>query len=205
MVAVLDLIGQFLGTPFSWAWIGKILLRGCCLDYARMLGSTSMAQMLGLTARSNCGNFYVADEFAGRNRPGNVPALGRAESGIVRVGLWSAVIYVKATAVAQRFTIWRSIGRIYWVWAGGVVFAIAAVSGYSSISNLFNKSQKFSKPKGFGSFFVFLLFLGKRRAPFASQCHDQRGTVLSNPHGITQTCMFSQTKQIRCNEIHISP
>lgn len=109
--AILDYAGNLLATPFSGGWTGWLLLAGLLFQFsARLLGGrASMAQMLGLTSLAAAPHIFAA-VTALLDVVGALSGINSLLSFVI--GVWSAVIYVKATAVAQNFSIGRALGAI---------------------------------------------------------------------------------------------
>lgn len=117
IAAVINYVGAVLAVPFSWAWIGWTLFAGLLIHFtSRLLGGRAgMAQMLGLTSLAAAPQIFTAltgllalfgvlsqiNLFSGLNS-----LLGFA------LAIWSAVVYIKATSVAQGFSYARAIGAI---------------------------------------------------------------------------------------------
>lgn len=132
VAAVLGYIGNVLATPFSSRWIEWILFMGLLFHFtARLLGGrASMAQMLGLTALATAPQIFfslVSVLMLVQNATAT-PLIGVLVGALgFVISLWTAVIYVKGTAVAQKFTVWRAIGTIVL----GYVLLIGAIIVFS--------------------------------------------------------------------------
>lgn len=129
VTAVLDWVGNVLATPFTSRWIGGILFLGLLFQLiARWLGGrASMAQMLGMTALATAPQIFwsLTSVLTLISNVSNIAAFGAVVPALnFVIMLWTAVIYVKAMAVAQKFTIWRSIGTVV---LGGVVLIAAFI------------------------------------------------------------------------------
>lgn len=117
VAAILNYVGSVLATPFTWMWIGWTLFAGLLFHFASRLlgGRATIAQMLGLTALAAAPQIFSALtsllELIASG--GGAAVVGAVNSllGFV-IGIWSAIIYVKATSVAQDFSIARAIGAI---------------------------------------------------------------------------------------------
>lgn len=117
VAAILNYVGSVLATPFTWMWIGWTLFSGLLFHFSsRILGGrATIAQMLGLTALAAAPQIFTAltSLLELVASAGGAVVIGAVNSllGFV-IGVWSAVIYVKATSVAQNFSIARAIGAI---------------------------------------------------------------------------------------------
>ncbi len=117
VVAILEYVGNVLATPFSWRWAGWMLFAGLLFQLAaRWLGGrASMAQMLGLSALAAAPQIFSAltSLLNLLATVGNSPILSSINGlfGFV-IAIWSAAVYVKATSVAQNFSLARSIGAV---------------------------------------------------------------------------------------------
>lgn len=146
VAAVLDYVGSVLATPFSWAWTGWLLFAGLLFQFASRLlgGRASMAQMLGLTALAAAPQIFTAltsllaliATAAGLSVLNGVNTL----LGFL-IAVWSAAVYIKATAVAQNFSIGRAVGAIligYVILIGvfilGLILFAITVSGLVAIA-----------------------------------------------------------------------
>lgn len=117
IAAVLAYIGGVLAHPFTWDFVGWMLFGGLVFQFAARLlgGRASMAQMLGLTALAAAPQVFTAiTSILGLIATlSGVGAFGSANGLIGFVlAIWSAAIYVKATAVAQGFTTGRALEAI---------------------------------------------------------------------------------------------
>ncbi len=114
---ILDWVGGLLTTPFTFGFMGFLLLFGLLVHWtSRWLGGRAgMAQMLGLTALGWAP--HILDPIS------SLLTLGGNLTGAALFGtlntllgwlllVWGAVIYVKATAIAQEFSYGRSIGAV---------------------------------------------------------------------------------------------
>lgn len=117
IASIINYVGNVLATPFSWMWAGWMLFAGLLFQIsARLLGGrASINQMLGLTALAAAPQIFssltsLLELFA---TLGNIPVLSNV-NGLLGflISLWSAVVYVKATSVAQNFSIGRAVGAI---------------------------------------------------------------------------------------------
>ncbi len=117
VAAVLNYIGNVLATPFSWTFAGWMLFAGLLFQFSSRLlgGRASINQMLGLTALAAAPQIFASltsllNLIA---TVGNAPLLSGVNGvlGFV-LAIWSAVVYVKATSVAQNFSLARSVGAI---------------------------------------------------------------------------------------------
>jgi hypothetical protein len=110
-------LGESTSVPFGGSFLGFLLIAGLFVHLtSRWLGGRAgIAQMLGLSALGLAP--HLLDPISSLIRlAGNLSgsgAFGPVESliGLV-VFVWGAVIYVKATAVAQEFTYGRALGAI---------------------------------------------------------------------------------------------
>lgn len=117
VAAVLDYVGSILATPFSWAWTGWLLFAGLLFQFASRLlgGRASMGQMLGLTALAAAPQVFTAltSLLALIAMATGVGVLGGLNTLLgFLIAVWSAVVYIKATAVAQNFSTGRAVGAI---------------------------------------------------------------------------------------------
>jgi hypothetical protein len=113
---ILTAVGSMLALPFSWAWAGWLLFAGLLIHFtSRLLGGRAgIAQMLGLTALAAAPQVFLAvNSLLGFLVATTGVPLGWLTSllGFV-VAVWAAVIYIKATAVAQDFSMARALGAI---------------------------------------------------------------------------------------------
>lgn len=114
--SLLVLIGTTVAVPFSWAWAGWLLFAGLLFHLtSRWLGGRAgIAQMLGLTALAAAPQILlvVSSFFTILQNVSALP-LGFLVSliGLI-VAIWSVVLYVKATSVAQGFSWLRALGAI---------------------------------------------------------------------------------------------
>lgn len=115
--AILGYIGQVLALPWSWSFAGILLFQGLLFHLtARWLGGRAgMAQMLGLTSLASAPMLFssVTSLFTLLATLGGIGLLGGLTGllGFI-ITIWSGVVYVKAMAVAQQFSIARAIGAI---------------------------------------------------------------------------------------------
>ncbi len=117
IAAIINYVGNVLVTPFSWMWAGWMLFAGLLFQFsARLLGGrASINQMLGLTALAAAPQIFssltsLLNLLAAR---ADVTALGSLASLLsFIIAIWSAAIYIKATSVAQNFSLARSVGAI---------------------------------------------------------------------------------------------
>jgi hypothetical protein len=130
--AVLDYVGNLLATPFTTMFVGTLLFAGLLFQLtSRWLGGqASMAQMLGLTALAAAPHLFTAvvnllNLLASAGGIGIFAGLASVIAAVLSI--WSAAIYVKATAVAQQFSIWRALGAI--ALGVGILVAIVIVLG----------------------------------------------------------------------------
>jgi hypothetical protein len=113
----LDWLGTVISTPFDLSYIGWTLLGGLIIGgvAASLGGKNDLNKMLGLTALAAAPQAFNAIPafLATLATLTGITAL-TSLNGLMALAfaLWSAVIYVKATAVAQQFTIGRAIGSI---------------------------------------------------------------------------------------------
>lgn len=131
IASFLVLVGTTVAVPFSWPWAGWLLFAGLVFHLtSRWLGGRAgIAQMLGLTALAAAPQLLlvVGSLFTILQTLLGVP-LGFLVSliGFV-VAVWSAVLYIKATGVAQGFSWLRALGAIalgYVLMIGGVILLI---------------------------------------------------------------------------------
>lgn len=133
--SILTLIGTTLAVPFSWAWSGWLLFAGLLFHLtSRWLGGRAgIAQMLGLTALAAApklllvlsSGLNILQTLVGIPLGFLVPLIGLV------VAIWSAVIYVKATSMAQGFSWLRALGAIVlgYVVLIGVLFVLVILFG----------------------------------------------------------------------------
>ncbi len=113
----LEWLGAVLTTPFSFAVLGYLLFAALLVHWmSRGLGGrAAMAQMLGLGALSYAPQIFnpVLSLLALGQNLTQAGALGTLNGllGLV-LFVWSTVIYVKATAIAQGFSYGRALGAI---------------------------------------------------------------------------------------------
>ena len=113
----LEWLGAVLTTPWSGGVLGYLLLAGLLVHLtSRWLGGRAgMAQMLGLSALSYAPQiFYPVSSLLtlGGTLTG-AGAFGALNSLVgLAIFVWSTIIYIKATALAQGFTYGRAIGAI---------------------------------------------------------------------------------------------
>lgn len=126
VVALVDYVGNVLATPFRFGWMGWTLLAGLLFQLTSRLfgGRASMAQMLGLSSLAAAPQVFSLLT--------SLLALTGALSGIGSllgfvIAVWSAAVYVKATAVAQNFSIGRALGAI--VVGLGILLGVVIVLG----------------------------------------------------------------------------
>ncbi len=130
VVAFLNFVGGTLATPFRWEWIGWTLFAGLLFQFsARLLGGqASMAQMLGLTTLAVAPQIFSSVTSL-LTLIGTVSGVGllASASGVVGFGIavWSAAVYVKATSVAQNFSMGRAVGAI--ALGGGILAGMLIV------------------------------------------------------------------------------
>ena len=115
--ALLRYIGTVLATPFGWNFMGWTLLAGLVFHFSSRLmgGRASMAQMLGLTALATAPQILSAiTSLLGLVVTATgASALGGLASLLgLLISVWGAAIYVKATAIAQDFSLWHALGAI---------------------------------------------------------------------------------------------
>jgi hypothetical protein len=141
VTALLNYFGLVLATPFSWQWIGWTLFAGLVIHFSSRLlgGRASMAQMLGLTCLAAAPQIFTAltalfTLLAVLGRVGALDTIGTLLGGLI--ALWSAVVYVKATAVAQQITWLRSLGAIALGFGLVLALALAAVILLGLIASL---------------------------------------------------------------------
>lgn len=113
----LDWLGTVTSTPFDLSYIGWTLLGGLIIGgvAASLGGKNDLNKMLGLTALAAAPQAFNAIPalLATLATLTGITALTSLNGLMALVfALWSAVIYVKATAVAQQFTLGRAIGSI---------------------------------------------------------------------------------------------
>lgn len=127
IASFLVLVGTTVAVPFSWPWAGWLLFAGLVFHLtSRWLGGRAgIAQMLGLTVLAAAPQIFlvVSSLFTILQTLLGVP-LGFLVSliGFI-VAVWSAVLYIKATGVAQGFSWLRALGAI----ALGYVLMIGSV------------------------------------------------------------------------------
>ena len=124
---LLSWVGESTAVPFGRSFLGLLLLAGLIVHLtSRWLGGrASLAQMLGLSALGFAPNvldplsslFTLAGNLTGSGAFGPLASL----IGLV-VFAWGAVIYIKATAIAQQFSYGHAIGAIL------IALAITALS-----------------------------------------------------------------------------
>lgn len=128
IAAILNYVGNTLATPFRWEMAGWMLFAGLVIHFAARLlgGRAGIAQMLGLTSLAAAPQIFsaVTSLLTLVLLTSGAGALGLLNSllGLV-IGVWSAAIYIKATAVAQNFSVWRAIVAIVL----GFVFLVVAI------------------------------------------------------------------------------
>lgn len=117
LVAAMEWLGATLVTPVSFGFIGWTLLAGVVIHLTSRWfgGKAGIAQMLGLTSLAAAPQFITA--IAGLlTLIGIATGVGAfsALNGLLNfvTFLWSVAIYVFATAIAQQFSIGRSIGAV---------------------------------------------------------------------------------------------
>lgn len=133
---VLRYIGNVFALPFQWAYVGWTLFAALLFGTVAwwLGGRGSLNQMLGLTALAAAPQIFLVIPalltlFAALT---NLSAL-TCVNGLIgfAIALWSAVIYVKATSVAQQISIARALGAIVlgYVLVIGIVIAMAILLG----------------------------------------------------------------------------
>lgn len=110
-------LGTVVSTPFDLSYIGWTLLGGLIIGgvAGSLGGKNDLNKMLGLTALAAAPQAFntIPALLATIATLTGVTALTSLNGLMVFVfTLWSAVIYVKATAVAQQFTMGRAVGSI---------------------------------------------------------------------------------------------
>lgn len=113
----LNWLGTVASTPFDLSYIGWTLLGGLIIGgvAGSLGGKNDLNKMLGLTALAAAPQAFNAIPalLATLATLTGVTALASLNGlFVLLIALWSAVIYVKATAVAQQFTVGRAIGSI---------------------------------------------------------------------------------------------
>lgn len=132
----LDWIGTMLSTPFTLGYAGWMLLGGLIFGSvaARLGGRNDLNKMLGLTclaAAPQVFNAIPALLGALATVTGMSALTGLNGILVLLIALWSAVIYVKATAVAQNISIGRAVASVaigYAILAGLVFVMIALIA-----------------------------------------------------------------------------
>lgn len=130
--AIAGYVGQTLALAWTGAFAGWMLLAGLVVQLtSRWLGGRAgMAQMLGLTALAAAPQIFtiVTALLSYLATTSGIAVLGTLGSlvGFV-IALWGAVIYIKATAVAQQFSAARAIGAIVLAWVVAIGIALALV------------------------------------------------------------------------------
>lgn len=111
IAAILDYIGNVLSTPFHAGWTGWLLLAGLLVHFSSRLlgGRASIAQMLGLTSLAAAPHIFSA-LTALLTLAGPLGAVNSLLGFLISI--WSLIVYIKATAVAQNFSAGRAIGAI---------------------------------------------------------------------------------------------
>lgn len=117
VIAILRWIGETLAAPFSFAFMGWTLLAGLVIQLTSSWfgGRAHLAQMLGLTALAAAPQALTAipNLLTLLAEMTNASALTLANGLLgLLIGVWSLLIYVKATSVAQQFSIGKAIGAI---------------------------------------------------------------------------------------------
>ncbi|TAH52146.1 MAG: hypothetical protein EYC68_07555 [Chloroflexota bacterium] len=128
--AITTYVGNVLATPFQWGWAGWLLFAGLLFQFSSRLlgGRASMAQMLGLTSLAAAPQIFTSltSLLALIGTMGGVGWFGSVNALLTfLIAVWSAVIYVKATSVAQNFSIGHAIGAI--ALGIGILIGIALV------------------------------------------------------------------------------
>lgn len=117
VAAILSYVGNVLATPFSWMWVGWTLFAGLLIHLASRLlgGRANIAQMLGLTALAAAPQILtsVTNVLTLIASNGGLGLFGGLNSilGFV-ISVWSAAVYIKATSVAQNFSLARALGAV---------------------------------------------------------------------------------------------
>lgn len=133
MVALLEWLGTTLTMPLTFAFMGRILFAGLVIQLtSRGLGGrASIAQMLGLSCLAAAPEVFTAlpsllTLFADVS---GMEAI-RAPNGLLGllISLWELAIYVKATAVAQQFSMGRALGAI--ALGVGLVIVLAVLAAF---------------------------------------------------------------------------
>lgn len=130
IAAVLNYIANVLATPFRWEWIGWTLFAGLLFQFSSRLlgGRAGMAQMLGLTALAAAPQIFTSltSLLMLIGSLSGVGVLGGLSSLLgFLIAVWSAVIYIKATSVAQNFSMGRAVGAV--VLGYGILILLFAV------------------------------------------------------------------------------
>ncbi len=126
---LLDWFGALLATPFSFGYMGVLLLVGLFVHWvSRWLGGHGdLAQMFGLTALGWAPQLFNPLQslltLAGTATGAGIFGLLNSLLGLV-LFLWGAAIYIKATEVAQGFTLERAIGAVLLAVLIAVIVAI---------------------------------------------------------------------------------
>lgn len=117
IIAILHWLGETLAAPFSFAFIGWTLFAGLVFQLTSSWfgGRAHLAQMLGLTALAAAPQALTAipNLLTLLAEMTNASALTLANGLLgLLIGAWSLLIYVKATSVAQQFSIGKAVGAI---------------------------------------------------------------------------------------------
>jgi hypothetical protein len=131
LARLLDWLGTVLSAPFAFGFIGWTLFAGLLFGAVALWllgGRGTLKQILGLTALAAAPQAFTAlpallSTLATLTGVSAFTALNGL-FGLV-IALWSAAIYVQATAVAQSFSIGRALASIV---IGFVILAIVALS-----------------------------------------------------------------------------
>ncbi len=125
--------GVTASTPFNWSYIGWTLLGGLIIGSvaASLGGKNDLNKMFGLTALAAAPQAFNALPalLATAATLTGVSALTSLNGAIELIlALWSAAIYIKATAVAQRFGLGRAVVAVG-IGVGALALLVALLTG----------------------------------------------------------------------------
>ncbi len=117
-------IGQVLSVPLSMSFLGWMLLAGLVVHITShwLGGRANVAQMLGLSALAFAPRVFDPIAILLNAGGGTLATIGGLVSLIVFI--WGIAIYIKATAVAQNFSLGRALGAIL------LAFVVATVATF---------------------------------------------------------------------------
>lgn len=117
VVALVNWLGRTLATPFGFGFVGWTLLMGLLVQLTShwLGGRGSIAEMLGLTALAAAPQAFnaIPNLLTFLSEITNIGAL-TLPNGLLGllIGVWSLLIYVRATSVAQQISTGRAVGAI---------------------------------------------------------------------------------------------